>query len=199
MTHPIRLERDTFIVSWIADLAGWCTTAIGPGSDSWAVRSSGNVGTDWAVESIIQNTGVVAANTGFAVGVHIEGPEETLGVDDNQFSLYAVQAVAYCEDENLRPMLFIGESPASVTNSAAGNTVTDVRIIGVPDGSGTQGGCLSVEMVLAVKENTADRNLCFGVAVMAGLTGSSNANCLMNMCVRRLLGSRPAILDATKL
>lgn len=198
MSHPIRLERDTFVVNWRAELAAWATTAINPNIDTWNVRSDASVSTDYAVVTNFANTGAIGAGVGYAVGVHIEDPEETRGNDDNQFSLYAVQARAMHEDENIRPVLFVGESPASITSDAAGDLVTDIRIIGVPDGSSVNGGCLNVESVIAIKETTNGRKLCFGVAMLAGLTAGANGAGLMNLCVRSLIGSKPMILDPTK-
>lgn len=200
MSNPIRIERDTFIVNWHADIPGWCTTTIDPATDSWAVRSDGVQVIDYGVVSTQAQVGTLAAGLASAIGVHISGPEPTLGGDSEQFSLYAVQVVATSEDPDIGCVLFVGESPASITNDAAGNTVSDVRLIGVHSGNTNDSGGLERELIVAVKENTADRALCFGVAAFVGAAGTAVPNyTIFNLCVRRLLGNKPLILDPTKL
>lgn len=195
MPFPIRVDRDCHVVNWIADLPGWCTTLNDPATDSWAVRSDGVLVTEYGTVVCNDNTGVISAGLGSACGIHISGPDS-----DTEFTLYSLQVDAIAEDEFLRPCLFIAESPASISNDAAGNTVTDVRILAVPDGSGVAGGCLSAEMVVAVKQNTAGRNLCFMVALLAGTTDSTSAHYgVAHLTVRRLIGNKPLILDPTKL
>lgn len=200
MPHPIRLERDTFVVNMNNAVAGWCTTAINNNLDAWAVRSDGVTVTDYGVATVMTNLPIIAAGAGVAYGIHIQAPEVTEGNDANVFSLYAVQAEAWCEDDNIRPFLFVGESPSSITSGSGGNVVTDVRLIGTPTGSALAGGNLSIEKVVAIKEVPGgEANICFGVAMLAGLVGGTAVGGFSNLCVRRLLGNKPQILDGTKL
>lgn len=198
MAFPIRLERDTHIINWHPDLAGWCTTLCDPGIDVWQVRSDGVLVTDYGAVACTKTTGAITGSKGTALGIHITGPEVNETTQANEFTLYSVQVQGYAVDENVRPMLFIGESPAAISNVAGGNAVADVRILGVPDGSGVAGGCLQVELTVAVKETTNSRNVCFGVAMVAGITVSTDVDAIFHLSVRRLVGVKPAIYDTYK-
>ena len=131
MSHPIYLERDCNFVDWTARIAGLATSASNGATQSWNVRSDGLKPDDFAVVETLDVSSVTAGNCECA-GAHIKGPE-----DRPIKTMYSYFVHAWCEDPNLRPIFFVGLSPASITSNAAGDTVTQIIQMSMPDVTGT--------------------------------------------------------------
>lgn len=189
MSYPIRLERDTQIIDWATKLSGFSTVQSLLSDTAWEARSSGVInsafGTAYNIGGKSMNAGSVRC-----LGVHMEGPQE--GED---YTVYAISVNAMSWAAGVRPVLFMGESPASPT---VDSVISDVRIIGTCDTSGDIGGTLQKDFSVVVKENTAERAVFFGVAMASGLAASSD---YMHgrISVRRLVKIEPTVLDTTKL
>lgn len=190
---PIILERDTPIIDWSA-YVDWATTLSSLNAASFNVRSDGLLKGDYGSLYSKANTGVITAGNVTCAGVHLPGPEP--GVE---FTPYAVSCIAMAEDDDVRPLMFIGESPVTITSDVTGDVVTGIRMLGFAHAVGDQGSHMEREMTVVVTELTADRALCFGVAMAAGSTGGATAAGMVSLSVRRLIGPGPRIVDARKL
>lgn len=198
MPYPIRLNRDTKIVSFATRLA-WVTSYSAMSGDTFKVRSDGNVYEDYAVMDVAGASGPAAANSE-CNGIHITGPGGPSEYDEHQ--PYAIHAVVMTEDPLIRPFVFVGRSPSSPTSSALGDDVENCRIISVADLVDGQGSCLEKEFTVAIppyEEAYKDRALCIGIGLMASSTGSGNLDCFAHLEVRRLYNDEPVVIDMTKL
>lgn len=189
---PRILERDTHIIDWPTAVA-WCTTTGDPAGGTHTVRSDGLVGADYKTMTTRALTGAIAAGTVICNGVHLAGP-----MTGAEFTPYAISVMAMAEDNNVRPYLFIAESPATITSDAGGDACAQVRYLAFGDGPETYGGKLNADMIIAVTEKTADRNICIGVAMLAGTTGGATNGGLVQLSVRRLIGPGPRVVDVRK-
>lgn len=187
------LERDCKVVDW-STYQAWCTTFYDPQLSTHTVRSSGVVNPEFGVVDIRQFMGTITTRTATATGVHVDGP-----LPGDEYTPYQVSCSAYTEDPVVRPMLFVGESPASPTSGAGGDSITNCRLISVGGEASTEGAYLQEETIVALPENTADRALCFFVAMYAGSGAGSNLRGFVHLSVRRLIGVHPPILDTRKL
>lgn len=187
--YPIIMERDTDIVDWGTLTPGLNDADVLANSVDYLVKSLGVLDENYATLHSGNNTGVIGAADVRCVGVHITGPE-----DGTDLTPYAVSVHAQCAEQTVRPFLFIGESPATITSAAAGDTVTDVRRIAFPIGP-----TLDREFVVLVAQKTAGRGLCFGIAIMADILATSNLPYMIHMNVRRLIGVDPMLIDTRKL
>lgn len=193
--YPRIMERETEIVDSTADTAGTATADENPISTSYLTRSDGVVYANYATLTVAKLSAVIAARKIRCVGIHLQGPEP--GTD---FTPYAVSVNAHCVDDKLRPVFFIGESPAVINADAAGNNVTDVRRLRYSmAGAVGAGNSLHAELVVVVKPNTADRAVCFGIGMLTGVVLSGDEQTFVHMTVRRLIGVDPLILDTRKL
>lgn len=190
--YPIILERDTPIIDWAAYTA-WCTGLSDPTTSSYLVRSDGVVYGDYAVANMLALTGAITARKAFCTGLHMAGPEV-----GSEFTPYTISCVAMHGDANVRPFLFMGESPASVTSGAGGNAVSLVHFLAFADSPGTDGSKLEKELTVIVAEKTVDRGLCIGVGMMAGGSAGVDAGGYARLCVRRLVGPGPRVIDTNK-
>lgn len=190
---PIILERDTPIIDWQSYLE-WCDTEMVAATQTGKVRSDGVLKVHYGTLDSVGSTGAITARKSVCLGLHITGPEP--GVE---FTPYSVSVVAMAADKNVRPYLFVAESPAVITNDADGDTVTDLRLLGLGPTPGTDGANLEKDVTVVVTEKTADRALCFGVGMMAGVAGGLDVRGYFRLSVRRLVGPGPRIVDARKL
>lgn len=190
---PIILERDAPVIDWLAD-GLWATSTSNVTSASWFVRSDGLVKLDYGTLNVRAATVALAASKLVAAGIHITQPEP-----GEEFTPYAISCVAMGVDPNVRPVLFVGESPATITNDATGDVVTEVRFLAFGDTPGTYGSSMEKEVVLVINENTVPRALCIGVAMMSGTSSALAAAALVRLSVRRLIGVNPPIHDSRKL
>lgn len=193
MSYPVRLERDTHIVDWTAHLAAWCTTFTDPSTANMNVLSDGVLYTEYACMDCRFNTGVITATKAAPNGLHISGPEP-----GDHFTPYAVSVRAVSTDPLARPLLMMGESPASITSAAGGNVVGLTRLLAAPEGHSDQGHSLNADFTVVVKEQTADRGLCFFVAMYADAANSGDLDALCALSVRRLVGVMPGVFDTYK-
>lgn len=193
--YPIILERDTDIVDWGSRTAGTITSDDDPTAANYLVRSDGVLYPDFGVLLVAKLSAVVAADKCRSVGIHIQGPQPGL-----EYTPYAVDVNAHCVDEKLRPCFFVGESPATITSAAGGNTVTETRLLRFPEtGAALVGSSLKASFTLIIAENTADRGVCFGICMMAGLLPCSDEPHYVHMSVRRLIGVNPLLIDTRKM
>ncbi len=187
------MERDTPIIDW-STVRAWSTDITSPTTSQIDVRSNGALSTKYATLSVRALTGAITARSCVAAGLHITGPKAGA-----EFTPYALSCLAVGGDSNVRPFLFVAESPATITNNAAGDAVTDVHWLAAGDTPGTDGSKLQADMVIVCNPNTADRALCFGVAMLAGVSAALDTACFVRLSVRRLIGVNPAILDTRKM
>lgn len=195
MNGPIILERDTPIIDWAAPLGGWCTTIDNPNNADFDVRSDGLLHAKYATMSVSSNTPIVTAGNITACGVHLTGPQ----VGDD-FTPYQISAVCTCEDEEARPFLFVCTSPSTISSTAAGNQVEDVRWLdfgGTP--SASHGSTLRYDGVILANVNIADRGFCVAIGVKAGLVDTQALAGYARLSVRRLIGVDPPVYDSRKL
>lgn len=190
---PIRLERDTPIVDWQATEL-WATSTSNPVASTHLVRSDGGLKGDFGSIDLRNVTIAITARLSVCAGIHLPGPKR-----GDDFTLYAVSVVAMAGDSNVRPYLFMGESPASITNAAGGDIVTDIKFLAFGDTSGTDGSMMKHEVTVAVFETPNDRAVCFGIGMMAGVATGLAAMGLARLCVRRLIGPGPRVIDPNKL
>lgn len=191
--YPIILERDTKIIDWTG-YEVWATTFTLATSSTIRVKSDGLLHVDFGTVKVRGNTPVITARSVSAVGVHITGPVP--GVD---YTCYSISASCMCADPEVKPFLFIGESPVTITSDAGGDVVTSHRLLGVASLSGAEGSSLEKELTVAVKENTTDLALCFGVGILASASTSAALTAYTHLSVRRLIGNAPPIIDTRKL
>lgn len=192
--YPYRLERDTDIIDWSPATATLSTTDTVHVASNYLVRSLGVLNADFATLHINALSGVVAAFKVRCAGIHITGPQV-----GEEFTPYAVSVHAQCADLTLRPFMFIGESPITITSGAAGDSVADVRLMAFPVQSGSDSASLSRQFIVLIKEKTAGRAVCFGVAALAGASASGDLGIQIHMSIRRLIGINPSLIDTTKL
>lgn len=199
---PIRMDRDPQLVNFQAYLPAWPTVAQVQESTSYSVLSDGLVPENFATMDIFQ-VATVPDNQCLCVGVHLEGPQ-----DGEEYTPYMISVSALSGDPMVRPFLFVGESPATINSAAAGNVVTDIRIIGTHSTAGQigitafneTGGSLDKDICIAVKRKTADRKICFGVGMVAGLSTLSGRKSQARLSVRRLYKTdEPRIINTRKL
>lgn len=194
MTYPRILERDTQIIDWRARLGGWGTGGSGSGGTSYAVRSDGLLHVSFATLDVFSSTVNPAVNIINSVGVHLTGPDP-----GDEFTPYSISCMAHTTDPDVIPMLFLGESPASITSDSAGNTVTEIRHIALGESPGPNGSVLMKDMTIICPEKTAGRGLCIAIGMMAGPnTAPTNNRCYARLSVRRLFGVHPPIIDTRK-
>lgn len=193
MPYPIRLERDTLLLDWNADIADWCTVEQAVNSTSFSVRSDGLLNDSYGNLSLSRNQGVSSRDCR-CVGVHLVGPD-----DGSDWTAYAISVQAMSQSPLVRPFLFTGESPATITTGAAGDVVTNIRIIGNADSSGDEGATMDKEITVAINARTADRGFCVGVGMMSGSGASAAVGCTARLSVRRLVKYEPSVLDTKKI
>jgi len=189
---PIILERDTTIIEWQA-YRGWCTVFTNLLTETLTVRSDGLVHPDYAVLDTSETTGTVTARATNCMGVHLTGPEPGA-----EHTCYQIAAICATDDPLLRPFLFIGESD-TITSAVTGNLVTDIRILEFGTNDGLDGNSLKSNMTIATPVNTADKTICIGVGLMAGVANAVNLGAWLHIAVRRLVGVNPQVLDTRKL
>jgi len=192
---PRILERDTPIIDW-ASKQGWATTETVPGSVTAYVKNSGLLNADFGTVASESLTGTITANRATCVGVHLAGPES--GVE---YTPYAISCVAIAEDDDVRPYLLMGESPASISSAAAGDLISEVHYLGFGGAgiSGASGIPLEKETTIVIKPNTAGRAICFAVGMLAGAAGAADKRAFVRLTVRRLIAWAPRIIDSRKL
>jgi len=188
-----RLEQDTRIIDWSAQLGGWCQMEVASSSDSPRVRSDGVTHTTFGTLSTQEDIAIADGVTN-CVGIHIVGPKA--GAD---YTAYQVSASLFCSDNLLIPFLFVAESPASITSSANGDIVSDMRLLAVGESISASGGVLDVDMTFIANENTADRPICIGLGVSCANAASSAEAIVGYLSVRRLIGVDPTVIDTRKL
>lgn len=189
---PIRVETDTPIINWQAYQL-WSTVDFSILLSTFVVRSDGVKNTDFATMDCRAVTGAITAREAVCAGVHIAGPQA-----GEELTPYAVSVTAMAGDSNVRPFLFVGESPAVITNDATGDNVAVCRFLAIGDVTGSDGSSLNTEMTVVIAENTADRALCFGVGMLAGVSAGLDAQGAARLSVRRLLGPQPQVLNMWK-
>lgn len=143
--------------------------------------------------SLIRGSGAIAADKAFICGLHIKGPEP-----GNIFTLYQVEAAAQTYLTNVRPFLIIGESPATPTSAAAGDTVDDHRLIVGTSGGHDNGSSLYFNGIIAVKERTEDRAICFGLGIQTDAAGAASSVAAARLTVRRLYEPGALVYDRYK-
>lgn len=191
---PLILERDTPIIDWSAQ-ATWPTGFTNLGANTAEVRSDGLLHADFATMWISDKTGAVTAELAVCAGVHLAGPK-----DGAEYTPYQVSVVAMASDPRVRPYLFMGVSPATITADAAGDTVSNINILGFADApTPDYGATMEKEVTFVTKVKTADRGLCIAVGMLSGLFASANNRAMVRMSVRRLIGVQPPIHDTRKL
>lgn len=191
---PNILERDTRIIDWASVVSGWCTTFQDAIAITPKVRSNGVLNDEYATCTVKAATGVIPAGNITCAGLHMKAPQSGA-----EFTPYQVSVSVYCEDLNVRPFLFVGRSPTTLTADATGDSVGIWRIIGIPNHSGPNGSALDKEITIVANPPAADQGLCFYVGLIAGVTISTNLAAAMHMSVRRLIGPGPRVIDVRKL
>lgn len=193
--YPIILERDTPIINW-ATVHLWANALSDPLTGSFAaVRSNGLLAGDFATMTVNEKTAAVTGELAVCAGIHLAGPEP--GVE---FTPYAISCAAMAVDPELRPFLFVGESPASITNGANGDVVTDIQLLAFGEGPNEfHGSSLAVDMTVVISEKTTDRAVCFGIGMMAGISTSGNKGGYARLSVNRMIKAGPRIIDNRKL
>lgn len=192
---PIILERDSVIVDWTS-LIAWSTTETDPRTPDSNVRSDGVVYQDYGTLYTSGLTGTITANASRCTGLHIAGPEP-----GDEFTAYALSCVAMAEDPQVRPYLFVAESPAAPSATSVGQTCGETRFLAFADAPKGNGGAeLAKDTLVVVAESTNKRGLCFGVGMLAtGPAGGATEGGYIRLCVRRLVGPGPRIVDIRKL
>lgn len=202
MPFPIRLDRDGDFISHAHELFVHATTHIANGLDDINVRSSGLLQIDHAMVKVNAALTITAGNlTG--TGLHISSPP----IHGEEFTPYSYNCTAWSEDPEIVPMLFIGVSPAVITNNNTGDVVTDIRFIKAGKSSGASMVTLEAEGTIATQHpfttlgaGYETRAICFGVAFVCGLNNATAGSaCYARISVRRLVQNEPQILDTSKL
>lgn len=187
--YPIRMERDTPAYDW-KTLVPWTDADDDPVPVLALVRSDGTKAEKYTTLNVHAVTGIIAARKMRSVGVHIEGPET-----GTPFTCYAISCKVFGIDDNIRPVLMMGESPAVIDTTAAGNSVISAQPIAVGGNVGLEGFALEKETIICVNENTAERGLCFFINLIAGAAPSADSLAVVSMSVRRLVGSSLQVLN----
>lgn len=190
--YPIILERDTKIINWPTYLPGWSTSEVDTFETSLYAVSDGLVYTEYATAEISREKAITATKMR-AIGLNITGPEA-----GTEFTPYQISAVASAEHPEVRPFLFVAESIASPTSDAAGDLVTNSRLLAVAQTSGIAGSTLEKEITIVINPKTADRSLFFGIG-MAAVGTATSLTLKASISVRRLAGVNPAIYNTRKL
>lgn len=190
---PNILERDTRIIDWTG-YQTWCTAFSLLTASTIKVKSDGLIHADFATVKVRAATPVITARSVCATGIHITGP-----LAGTEHTCYSVSAVCMAADPEVIPFLFLAESGATINNDAAGNSCNSHRLLGVAHMSGAEGSALEKELTIAVKVNTADKSLVFGIGILANASTSAALTAYMHLSVRRLIGVNPAIIDTRKL
>lgn len=193
MQYPIVIERDSAIVDFSAEQS-FSQSESNLEAVTWNVRSDGVQRTNYGVLTASQEITTTTADKTKATGLHITGP-----ADGDELTLYCIQAFALSDDPNVRPVLFIAESPASITSASAGDVCTTRRILAAGTGLGTEGSQLAYHGVVAVDDTPNGRGVVFGIGMSANSSGGAATKAIVNMTVRRLVGVDPRVLDTRKL
>lgn len=193
MSFPIRLERDTTIIDWRAYEGGFSTLEATKTSTTQYVVSDGLLHADFATVTC-NGTPTIAANKQKAIGINLQAP--LAGTD---YTPYQISVVAVCDDINCQPVLFVGESIATITSLAAGDLITDVRLLATCEAYGPEGASMNRDMIILAKQNTADRGICFGIGFAAGASAATTVSLQARMSVRRMIGIAPPVIDTTKM
>lgn len=190
--NPIKLERDTLIVDWTTPIAGVSSSEGAANGYSYRMRSDGLLHETHASVNLQQGPTITATKQK-AVGLNFKGPRS-----GDEYTPYQISANAISQDINMTPVLFVAESIATITDDAAGDVVTDVRIIGVPHTIGAEGQTLDINTIILAKENTAARGMAIGIALIANATAITAKQMWCRLSVRRLVGVSPQVFDTTK-
>lgn len=201
MYNPIILERDTPFLSWTDDdNSPWCTASSAAAAANIVMRSSGVLNED-SGSMVCRGTTTMIANEIRSNGIHLRGPYDELALDEHVVYQYDVCALS--TDVNLIPLLFCAISPASITSSAGGDTVSEVHAISYAQNITTIGNTLNAQGTFAVPKTdhiAVNRHIAFGVGMMAGPAAAAGTNTMYaRLCVRRLVNLEPSILDTRKL
>lgn len=195
---PLRLERDTGIVRWDDDMTGWCSASSNSYDRDYLVRSDGSSDNEWHTLQVSTTCAPTSARKIISNGVHLKGPE-----DVDELTLYEYHAIARSEDDDVRPVLFVGVSPASITNGAGGDTVSECRFEAISKSCGAGGADLEARGVVGLTKTdhvAADRNVCFAIGMQSGSAGSAAGTyAWAQLSVRRLIGQPKEVIDADKL
>ena len=190
---PIILERDTPIIDWPTEVL-WATTLTDPIGTTASVRSDGLLDVDFGTVINAAVTPIITARRMSSVGLHITGPEA-----GDEYTAYAISCVALSHDLNYRPCLFMGESPATITNNATGDTVTSVTFLDFGQAAHDGGGCsLKADVTVVVAEKTADRAICIGIGIMSGAAAGIASFAAARLSVRRMVAPGPRVIDTRK-
>lgn len=192
MNNPIILERDTPIYDWTAyDLLS--TSQNVASATTWFTHSDGILHDQFATFQSNYAVGSTTADNVRSGGVNMKGPEP-----GDEYTPYRIDAVAVCDDVNVRPVLFIGESIAAITDDAAGDVITDIRQVAQANAYGPEGASLHYNGIILAKENTAGRGLMVGIGMLAGAAGAAACTIWTHLSVRRLIGVNPTVLNTRK-
>lgn len=201
MYHPIILERDTPFLDWADDTpGGWCTADSGAAGASVLVRSSGLLNADHG-SLVVHNSTTMLADKIVSVGVHMTGPYAIGGQDEHVVYQYDVSALSM--DVNIIPVFFVTMSPATITADGGGDTCLEKHDIAYANVIATIGNSLNASGTFAVPKTdhvAANRHVCFCVGMMTGPAAAAGTlRCFARLCVRRLVGEAPTILNTRKL
>lgn len=191
---PIILERDATLVS-IPVKEFWCETLSNPRLGTAEVRSDGVLYPDYGQLIVSESMGVVTTRNATCAGLHMGAPEP-----GGDYTPYAVHCVAMSEDLNVRPYLFMGQGPSSVTDISTGNQVSVVSYLAFGPTPGTEGSNMSFDAIVNVVEmNIPTRPVTFAVGMLAGATaGTDGPAGFVRMTVRRLIAPGPRVIDTRK-
>lgn len=193
---PIILERDAQINEWNTRIAGFPTAMATMAGEAYIMRSDGVLYTDFGSMYVTADAGPTLGKCE-CVGLYLTTPEEL-----DEFTPYQISAFAMTEDPLLRPFLFCGIAPATITNDAGGDTLSKCRILGVFDSGDAFGAAMEVETTIVNKKMPSGkegRALAIGIGFWAGQTNGADKACLARVSVRRLVGVEPAVIDTRKL
>lgn len=193
MNNPIKIERDTHILDWRAHMAALGTGEATSVGLSFFVRSDGLTHAKFATLSMAAAATITAVKSK-AAGFHMSPPK-----DGDFYTPYQYSVKAMTDDINVRPMLLVGESPASYSSTTVGDAVGDMRLLASGVSHGGEFCSMEANGILVANENTAGRSIAFAVAFAAGAAGATAAGCWIELSVRRLMQVEPLISDFTKL
>lgn len=192
------MERDPTVIDWTTRLTALATSQTLLTHTNVNALSDGLLYTNFGT---VQFNGSVSltAQAMKSIGVHLTGP---LVVDaaatEQEYTPYQITAQAFCEGPDIRPILWMAESPATITSDATGDNCPNWKMIGQCMTHGLQGATLSREITVLVKKTPSVRNVCFGIAFHGGavpvtLEGAAHVT------VRRIIGVSPTVIDTRKL
>lgn len=199
---PIRTERDTGFINWLANAAAFSTSR-GNGNESMYMKSDAIVYPDFVHFSILAD--VTLANNQVAIGgIHMKGPEES--ENELQYTLYEYNCSVWSVDPAIGLAFVTGISLATPTTSAT-DAIDDVRYLHLGHQQSGATSALEAEGVIALASPFDDlgagyenRGVAFGIAAMAGLSAATAASHVQGrFSVRRLVGPLPSLLDKFKL